>query len=60
MSHIHHSRRDFLHTLTAGATLASLTRFGVSPALAQSVTDYKALVCIFLFGGNAMKFVHLS
>ena len=52
MSHIHHSRRDFLHTLTAGATLASLTRFGVSPALAQSATDYKALVCIFLFGGN--------
>jgi uncharacterized protein (DUF1501 family) len=31
---------------------ASFSRFGVVNALAQSATDYKALVCIFLFGGN--------
>ncbi len=52
MSYIPHARRDFLHTLTAGATLATLTRFGLTPAVAQTATDYKALVCIFLFGGN--------
>ena len=48
-----HTRREFLHALSAGAAVASLSRFGVSPAWAQSApTDYKALVCIFLFGGN--------
>ncbi len=46
------TRREFLQALSAGA-VASLSRFGVSPAWAQSVPgDYKALVCIFLFGGN--------
>lgn len=48
-----HTRREFLHALSAGAAVASLSRFGVSPVWAQSApTDYKALVCIFLFGGN--------
>lgn len=47
-----HSRRDFLHALSAGAAVASLTRMGVSPAWAQvAPSDYKALVCVFLFGG---------
>src|SRR4249920_2409672 len=41
------SRRDFLKL----ATLAGFTRYGAVNALAQT-TDYKALVCIFLFGGN--------
>jgi uncharacterized protein (DUF1501 family) len=41
------TRRHFLKT----ATLAGLARFGALNALAQA-SDYKALVCIFLFGGN--------
>jgi len=37
----------------AGASLVSgLSKFGLVSALAQGTTDYKALVCIFLFGGN--------
>jgi uncharacterized protein (DUF1501 family) len=31
---------------------ASFSRFGLINALAQAPTDYRALVCIFLFGGN--------
>jgi len=29
-----------------------LSKFGLVTALAQGTSDYKALVCIFLFGGN--------
>jgi len=53
-----HTRRDFLrHTgcaaLGAGALAAGLQDFGLVHALAQgSATDYRALVCIFLSGGN--------
>src|SRR5262249_37196989 len=43
------SRREFLATL-GGA--AMLTRFGAMNAFAQTSGDYKALVCIFLYGGN--------
>ena len=32
--------------------VAGLSKFGLVSALAQGTTDYKALVCIFLFGGN--------
>jgi uncharacterized protein (DUF1501 family) len=32
--------------------MAALRPFGALNALAQSATDYKALVCVFLFGGN--------
>jgi len=50
------SRRDFLKTTccsaAAGFAAASFSRFGMVNALAQSATDYKALVCVFLFGGN--------
>jgi uncharacterized protein (DUF1501 family) len=50
------SRRDFLKrtccTAAAGFAAASLNRFGLVNALAQSAQDYKALVCVFLFGGN--------
>ncbi len=52
----HHSRRDFMRLAccsAAGASmLAGLSKFGLVSALAQGATDYKALVCIFLFGGN--------
>jgi uncharacterized protein (DUF1501 family) len=50
------SRRDFLQrtccTAAAGFAAASFNRFGLVNALAQSAQDYKALVCVFLFGGN--------
>jgi uncharacterized protein (DUF1501 family) len=49
---MNHTRRHLLQGITAGATVASLSRFGISDALAQSATDYKALVCVFMFGGN--------
>jgi uncharacterized protein (DUF1501 family) len=52
----HHSRRDFMRLACCSAATASLvgglSKFGLVSALAQSTTDYKALVCIFLFGGN--------
>ena len=43
------NRRTFLRT---AATIAGVGRFAAFNALAQAPTDYKALVCIFLFGGN--------
>jgi uncharacterized protein (DUF1501 family) len=50
------SRRRFIECSckTAGyLTMAhALRRFGLMNAYAQGVEDYKALVCIFLFGGN--------
>lgn len=50
-------RRAFLQSAGALAGVSALGTFdslGISRALAQSapVSDYKALVCIFLFGGN--------
>jgi uncharacterized protein (DUF1501 family) len=37
----------------AGASLlGGISKFGLVSALAQGTTDYKALVCIFMFGGN--------
>jgi uncharacterized protein (DUF1501 family) len=50
------SRRDFLKRTCCGAAAgmaaASFNRFGLVNALAQSAQDYKALVCVFMFGGN--------
>ena len=50
------SRRDFLKrsccTAASGFAAASFNRFGLVNALAQGAQDYKALVCVFLFGGN--------
>lgn len=48
----HFSRRNFFKTGLAAVGSLALPRLGVMPALAQSPTDYKALVCVFLFGGN--------
>ena len=48
------TRRRFLRTgccAAAGVAAASFTRLGLVNAFAQG-TDYKALVCVFLFGGN--------
>src|SRR5258708_36687801 len=53
-----HTRRDFIRLSCCSAptlsTLAGLGRFGMMSALAAGPTcaDYKALVCLFLFGGN--------
>ena len=41
------TRREFFKL----ASLAGLSQFGAVNALAQA-SDYKALVCIFMFGGN--------
>ena len=53
------TRRDFLRqsgcALSAAALVSSLERFSLINALAQqpsAATDYKALVCVFMFGGN--------
>jgi uncharacterized protein (DUF1501 family) len=51
------SRREFLRksgcgALTATALLSGFDHFGLISAKAQQVTGYKALVCIFLNGGN--------
>ena len=47
-----HSRRNFLRSAGALATVAGFSRFGLMNAFAQSASNYKALVCVFLFGGN--------
>src|SRR5688572_19916870 len=45
------SRREFIGRFGAfGAAALAIREFGLINAAAQ--TDYKALVCIFLFGGN--------
>lgn len=47
-------RRSFIKyaSLAAAGNLAGLRPFGAMNALAATGTDYKALVCIFLYGGN--------
>jgi uncharacterized protein (DUF1501 family) len=51
-----YNRRSFVQyaSLAAGGSLVGLRPFGALNALAQTapVSGYKALVCIFLFGGN--------
>ena len=48
------SRRSFIQlaSLAAAGSALGLRPFGVMNALAQTSQDYKALVCVFLFGGN--------
>jgi uncharacterized protein (DUF1501 family) len=48
------NRRSFIRyaSLAAAGSVAGLRPFGALNSLAQSATDYKALVCVFLFGGN--------
>src|SRR5262249_54321265 len=50
------TRRQFLRWTAAlgvgGATAYLLERLALSTAWAQTQTDYKALVCVFLNGGN--------
>ncbi len=46
------SRRGFIRVGAATVGSLALRPFGLIPTLAQSGPDYRALVCIFLFGGN--------
>ena len=47
------SRRGFLRNSVAlGAGASVMSSMGISKAMAQSNGDYKAMVCIFLYGGN--------
>jgi len=50
------SRRDFIRTSCCAAAAfgasASLRPFGLLNAFAQGTGTYKAMVCVFLFGGN--------
>ena len=48
------NRRTFINcaSLAAAGNILGLRPFGALNALAQTASDYKALVCVFLFGGN--------
>src|SRR5208337_4407743 len=48
------NRRSFIKyaSLAAAGNVLGLRPFGALNALAQSSPGYKALVCVFLFGGN--------
>lgn len=49
------SRRKFIArsaALTAAGLIGNLSHLGVRAAAAQAQSDYKAMVCVFLFGGN--------
>jgi uncharacterized protein (DUF1501 family) len=48
------NRRTFIRSasLAAAGSAAGLRPFGALNALAQSAAGYKALVCVFLYGGN--------
>ena len=48
------NRRSFIKyaSLAAAGNAAGLRPFGLLNSLAQSTPDYKALVCVFLYGGN--------
>jgi uncharacterized protein (DUF1501 family) len=46
------SRRSLARIFTGAASAVAVNRLGGMSALAQTAPDYKALVCIFLFGGN--------
>jgi len=49
------SRREFLKTMAASGTLGSLGQLALmsqATAAAPEFIDYKAMVCVFLYGGN--------
>jgi uncharacterized protein (DUF1501 family) len=49
------TRRRFIASggaLTASALAGAFSRYGIDAANAQTATNYQALVCVFLFGGN--------
>jgi len=46
------TRRGFIRIGAASVGSLALRPFGMLPAMAQNGPDYRALVCVFLFGGN--------
>jgi uncharacterized protein (DUF1501 family) len=46
------NRRQLIRIGAASVGSLALRPFGLLPAMAQSGPDYRALVCVFLFGGN--------
>jgi uncharacterized protein (DUF1501 family) len=46
------SRRNFIRIGAASLGTLALRRFAEIPALAQTGSGYRALVCVFLYGGN--------
>jgi uncharacterized protein (DUF1501 family) len=46
------SRRALIRAGAATVGTLALRPFGLLPALAQSAANYRALVCVFLYGGN--------
>lgn len=46
------NRRAFLKGVAGASALASLDHLGLMQAVAAPSEDYKALVCVFMFGGN--------
>jgi uncharacterized protein (DUF1501 family) len=52
---VRRNRRQFLRSccaLGAAGVASQISQFGLLTAHAQAVSDYRALVCVFLFGGN--------
>src|SRR5580704_114330 len=46
------TRRGMIRIGAAAVGSLALRPFGLLPGLAQNGPDYRALVCVFLFGGN--------
>lgn len=46
------SRRAFTRLVAGGSAAAALAQLGRASSVAQTVTDYRAMVGVFLFGGN--------
>jgi uncharacterized protein (DUF1501 family) len=46
------SRRGFIRIGAASVSTLALRPFGLLPAMAAGSSNYRALVCVFLFGGN--------
>ncbi len=46
------NRRKFLKGAGGVGMVAAMSQLGALKALADTSSDYKALVCVFLFGGN--------
>jgi uncharacterized protein (DUF1501 family) len=46
------SRRELLRLTASGSAVAALSQLALSSALAADKSDYRAMVGIFLFGGN--------
>lgn len=46
------TRRGFVRLSAAGVASLALRQFGLLPALATGNSNYRALVCVFMVGGN--------